>query len=278
MSQRIEQLEREIKHLLEPVSGVVSVFYKDLNTGNEFRLNENEVFNTASLMKVIIGLQLVRFFESGEIDENRTLKLKNSFASKHDNSLYQLSEIIDSEKSLYSKIGSEVRVIELLELMITQSSNLATNNLFELIKRKSNIADLLEELGMTDTRIVRGVEDQKAYDARIINTTTAADMKNILEHIYAGVLQKNTYLTQLYNFLLKQEHNSIIPARLPENLLIAHKTGNLNKSLHDAAIITSSNGIRYLLVILSKNLENKESAIAVFSKISELIYDFLKVK
>lgn len=278
MSQRFEQLEREIKYLLEPVSGVVSVFYKDLNTGNEFRLNENEVFNTASLMKVIIGLQLVRLFESGEIDENSTLKLKNSFASKHDNSLYQLSEIIDSEKSLYSKIGSEVRVLELLELMITQSSNLATNNLFELIERKSNIAVLLEELGMIDTRIVRGVEDQKAYDARIINTTTAGDMIKILEQIYAGVLQKNAYLTQLYNFLLKQEHNSIIPARLPENLLIAHKTGNLNKSLHDAAIITSTNGIRFLLVILSKNLENKENAIGVFSKIAELIYDFLKVK
>jgi len=278
MSQRFEQLEREIKHLLESVSGVVSVFYKDLNSGNEFRLNENEVFNTASLMKVIKGLQLVRLFESGEIDENSTLKLKNSFVSKYDNSFYQLSEIIDSEKSLYSKIGSEVCLLELLELMITQSSNLATNNLFELIERKSSIANLLDDLGMTDTRIVRGVEDQKAYDAGIINTTTAADMIKILEYIYIGMLQKNTYITHLYNLLLKQEHNSIIPVRLPGNLLIAHKTGNLTKSLHDAAIITSSNGIRYLLVMLSKNIDNKEITIAVFSKISELIYDFLKVK
>lgn len=274
----VEELNALIKHQLQFVEGYIALYAKDLNNDFCCKINENEIFNTASLMKLVVGLECMRLVETGTLNINKPHILKNSFRSKFDNSIYELSPEIDSDPDLYTKIGFEINIYELIERMITRSSNLATNNLFELIAKENSFDNILKEIGVYSTHIVRGVEDQKAYDAGIINTTTAVDMIKILEHIYNGVLQKNTYLTQLYNFLLKQEHNSIIPARLPENLLIAHKTGNLTKSLHDAAIITSSNGIRYLLVILSKNLENKENAIAVFSKISELIYDFLKKK
>ncbi len=270
-----EVLHIKINQLLKPVEGDVSLFFKDLITNVTFKINENVLFNTASLMKVFVGLQYLQLIEKGKINVSVPVKLKNSFRSKFDNSLFELSPEIDSDPDLYNKIGSEINAMELIERMITRSSNLSTNNLFELIEKQSNIDDLLKETGVSNTRIIRGVEDQKAFDAGITNVTTAADMVKVLEYIHAGVLNNDIYITQLYNFLLKQQHNSIIPLHLPKNLLIAHKTGNLSASIHDAAIISSPEGVGYILVILSKNLHNKEKATAVFAKVSEVLYSFL---
>lgn len=267
-----ENRQEEVTNLLKLVEGDVSVFFYDLNTNRRYMLNENELFNTASLMKVLVGLQLVRLFESGKLDENATFELKNSFASKHDNSLFHLSETMDGEKSLYSKIGLQVSVLELLELMITQSSNLATNNLFELIENKCNIADLLAELKMTDTNILRGVEDQKAYDAGMINTTTSADLIKLYQHIHYGISSGNKSITLLCEIMIRQKQNSIIPALLPKNLHIAHKTGTLKSTIHDAALISSDTGKNYILILLSKNLRDKVLAINAFAKISESFY------
>ena len=267
-----ENIQEEITNLLKLVEGDVSVFFYDFNSNRQYMLNENEPFNTASLMKVVVGLQLVQLFETGKLEETATIELKNSFASKQDKSLFHLSETIDGDKSLYSKIGLQVSVLDLLELMITKSSNLATNNLFELIENNCSIANLLAELEMTDTKIVRGVEDQKAYDAGLINTTTSADLVKLYEFIYDGVITGNKSITLLYEIMKRQEHNSIIPALLPKNLHIAHKTGTLKSTIHDAALISSNTGKNYMLILLSKNLRDKALATTTFAKISETLY------
>jgi len=267
-----ENIQEEITNLLKLVEGDVSVFFYDFNSNRQYMLNENEPFNTASLMKVVVGLQLVQLFETGKLEETATIELKNSFASKQDKSLFHLSETIDGDKSLYSKIGLQVSVLDLLELMITKSSNLATNNLFELIENNCSIANLLAELEMTDTKIVRGVEDQKAYDAGLINTTTAADLVKLYQYIRYGVSAENKSITLLYEIMKRQEHNSIIPALLPKNLHIAHKTGTLKSTIHDAALISSNTGKNYMLILLSKNLRDKALATTTFAKISETLY------
>ncbi len=162
---------------------------------------------------------------------------------------------------------------KLLELMITKSSNLATNNLFELIENKSSIADLLTELEMTDTKILRGVEDQKAYDAGMINTTTATDLVKLFQYIHYGVSSGNKAITMLYEIMKRQEHNSIIPALLPKNLRIAHKTGTLKSTIHDAALVSSDTGKNYILILLSKNLRDKVMATTAFAQLSEVFYN-----
>ncbi len=270
-----EALNKNIKDLLKTAEGDVSLYFRDLNTDFCLKINENEIYNTASLMKIFVGLQYLRLIENGKIDVNIPVKIKNSFRSKFDNSLFELSPDIDSDPDLYNIIGSEIYALELIERMITRSSNLATNNLIELIEKKSTFENLLKEIGVSNTQIIRGVEDQKAFDAGIANFTTAADIAKVLEYIYTGVLKNDIYITQLFKFLQEQKHNSIIPLHLPKNLLIAHKTGNLSSSIHDAAIITSTTGLKYILVILSKNLKNKENAIAIFAGISKLFYTFI---
>lgn len=270
-----EKLINKLKQLLASVQGIVSIYFEDVNTHFRFKQNEFEQYNTASLMKVFIGLEMLMRIEKRDFDLNFQLEIKNSFHSKYDNSNFELLIANDSEKELYNKIGNKVGIMELMELMITKSSNLATNNLFSMLERGNSIQHLLSSLKMSDTQIIRCVEDQKAFDAGIINYTNAADIYKLFKFINDGVFSGNTYITTLYEILKRQEHNSIIPHLLPKDLCIAHKTGSIKCVLHDAGIISSDNGLNYILVILSKNLVDKEKAISSFAKISQIIYQFV---
>ncbi|MDO9154001.1 MAG: serine hydrolase [Paludibacter sp.] len=270
-----ERIKKEINQLIASIEGVVSVYFKNTADKYIFKYNENELFNAASLMKIIVGLELLLRIEKGEIAEDSNIEIKNSFKSKSNKSQFKLLVECDSEKELYDRIGTEVCVIELLELMITKSSNLATNNLFALIDNGNSISQLLTSLKMRNTQIVRGVEDQKAFDAGIINYTTAEDVFKLFEFINEGVSTGNKYILTLNEILKRQEHNSIIPQLLPVRLRIAHKTGTIKSIIHDAGIISSDDGINYILVILSKNLVDVKKAIPVFTKISALFYKFV---
>jgi len=261
----------ELNILLESIQGDVSICFKNLNSNETTNFNENEQYNTASLMKVVVALEFLLSVERKEISENCLIELKNSFASKVDNSYFELSKENDSEKELYSKIGTGIPVMELLELMITRSSNLATNNVFNLIN-KDSLSQLLNNLGMHNTQIVRGVEDQKSYDAGIINFTTAADILKLFEFIHKEVSAGNKYVNKLYEILTRQEDKKIIPKLLPKNLYIAHKTGSIKSVRHNAALISDGKNVNYILVILTKNLVDIEKSIYQLAKISELFY------
>jgi len=184
-----EILVKQLKQLLASTPGVVSIYFEDVNTNFCFKQNEFEQYNTASLMKVFIGLDLLMRIEKQEFSENFKLQIKNSFQSKYDNSNYELLIENDSERELYRKIGDKVDVMELLELMITKSSNLATNNLFSLLEKGNSMHYLLSSLEISNTQIIRCVEDQKAFDAGIINYTNATDIYKLFKFINAGVLK-----------------------------------------------------------------------------------------
>lgn len=269
---KTQHLSVELTELVESVQGDVSICFKNLNSNETFNYNENRQFNTASLMKVVVALEFLLGVERKEIPENCLIKLKNSFVSKLDNSYFELSKENDSEKELYSKIGTSIPAMELLELMITRSSNLATNNIFDLINKNNSLSQLLNRLEMHNTQIIRGVEDQKSYDAGIINFTTASDFLKLFEFINNRIFSGNKYVNVLYEILKKQEDNKIIPQFLPNNLHIAHKTGSIKSVRHDAGLISNGKDINYILVILTKNLADTEKSIYQLAKISELFY------
>src|SRR5206468_11099584 len=81
----------------------------------------------------------------------------------------------DSDSTLYTLVGRNRSVRELLELMITRSSNLATNILIERVGASRAQASA-RALGAWSIQVLRGVEDGAAYRAGLNNTTTARDL------------------------------------------------------------------------------------------------------
>jgi beta-lactamase class A len=134
----------------------------------------------------------------------------------------------------------------------------------------------MRELGAEHINVLRGVEDIKAFDAGLNNTTTALDLMIIFEKIARGQAVDEKSSREMIKILLDQKHNDIIPALLPADVKVAHKTGSISGVRHDSGIVFLPDGRKYVLVLLSKNLKNPEKAIKLMAEISLIIYQFIK--
>jgi beta-lactamase class A len=141
----------------------------------------------------------------------------------------------DSEYELYKHIGEKRTISALLYQMIIVSSNFATNLIMQKVGAQ-NVTQSMRQLGAKDIQVLRGVEDNKAFEKGLINTTTAHDLMLIFEKI-AKVEAVNAEASQaMINILLDQKFNEIIPALLPPGVKVAHKTGSITHVHHDSGI------------------------------------------
>jgi beta-lactamase class A len=155
--------------------------------------------------------------------------------------------------------------------MITRSSNLATNALIELVDAKRANATA-HALGATNIKVLRGVEDNKAFRAGMNNTTTARDLSVLLEAIETGRAATRQSCDAMRDVLLHQEFNDEIPAGLPGGTPVAHKTGWITGVLHDAAIVYPPGRKPYVLVVLMRGIPDDKVARALIADVSRLVY------
>lgn len=271
----LEILKQTVEHQIPSVGGVVAVAFKNLSNPKEHVfINASDPFHAASTMKVPVMIELFKQQRAGLLNLGDTLLLQNEFHSIVDSSLYQMDIADDSDDIIYNKIGSRVTLHELLIPMITVSSNLATNVLIERVGAK-NVTASMRDLGADQIQVLRGVEDQKAYDLGLNNTTTAKDLMLILESIATQKAGAAADCQAMISILENQEFNEIIPYYLPDSLRIAHKTGSITALHHDAGIVFLPDGRSYVLVLLSRELQDFEGGTRQLARISKIFYDFM---
>jgi len=133
-------------------------------------------------MKIPVMIQLFRDRDAGLLSLDDSITITNTFRSIADSSPYLLDVTDDSDSSLYKRLGQRASIRELIELMETVSSNLATNLLIAKVNAKRANATA-HALGADSILVLRGVEDGKAYRAGLNNTTTARDLGMLLAAI-----------------------------------------------------------------------------------------------
>src|SRR5262249_42500641 len=119
--QKIQEIVRKSE------AELVAVAYFDLASGRELLINADTSFHAASTMKVPVMMEVFRQVGEGKLSLDEQVPVKNDFLSIVDQSHYALSPDDDSDQSLYKKVGGTDSVRDLIRLMITVSSNLATN-------------------------------------------------------------------------------------------------------------------------------------------------------
>ncbi|HEY1062372.1 MAG TPA: serine hydrolase [Daejeonella sp.] len=268
-----EDLKNKINAELAKNQGIFALAYKNLANGEEILINENINFHAASTMKTPVLIEAYKQANAGKFSINDSLIVKNEFKSIVDGSTYTLDPKDDSETELYTKAGKKVKIYDLLYLMIIQSSNLATNIIIDLVGAH-NANKTMRELGASDIQVLRGVEDTKAYRAGLNNTTTAYDQMLIFSKMAEGLTVNKSSSDAMINILLDQKFNDKIPSKLPKKVKVAHKTGWITGVNHDAGIVILPDGRKYVLVLLSKELENDKAAVKSMAKVSKMIYDY----
>ena len=272
-SMTITETENKIDSVLKASKGTYALAFKDLQNGKTILRNASETFHAASTMKTPVMIEVYRQSRAGKFSLDDSLEVSNSFKSIIDGSPYSLDISSDSDDSLYNRIGKKMTIRKLVFDMITVSSNLATNLLIQKVGPK-NVQRTVRALGTKDLLVLRGVEDSKAFEAGRNNITTAGDLALIFDLLARKKAVSRKASGEMLDVLLHQKFNDMIPASLPKNVKVAHKTGSITGVQHDSGIVYLPDGRKYVLVLLSKDLPDAKAGIETIARVSRIIYDY----
>lgn len=251
---------------------VFGVAFKNINTGETFFWNGEEVFHAASTMKTPVMIEVYKQAAQGKFSVTDSMLVKNVFSSIVDGSPYALDSTDDSEHDLYLQIGKKLPIRDIVFRMITVSSNLATNNIIELVGAK-NVTATMRALGTTKMQVLRGVEDNKAFEQGLNNITTAYDLMLVMESIAEGTVADKKSTEDMLDILMHQRFKRVIGGKLPADVKIANKTGSFKGVRHDSGIVFLPDGRKYVIVLLSRGIEDDEKSAGALAEVSRLVYE-----
>lgn len=264
------RLQDQLRRIIASSGADVAVAYRTLDGNSELLLSADTPFHAASTMKVPVMIELFREARTGALSLDEALLVRNQFKSIVDGSPYTLSEGDDSDSDVYAAVGKSMTLRKLCELMITVSSNFAANLLIDRLG-VDNIRRTVTSLGAEGMQVVRGVEDQKAFDKGLNNTTTARGLMVLLDSLAHGRAVGGDADKEMIEILERQKFNDAIPAGIPAGTVIAHKTGNITRIHHDAAVVFAPRP--YILVLLVRGIDDQKKSAALMADLSRAVYE-----
>jgi len=252
----------------------ISVALQDLETGMEFFSHADVMMHPASTMKIPVMMEVFRQAEAGLFTLDDRLEIYNSFTSIADGSKFSLDVSDDSESTLYQRMGESETIRELTRLMIVRSSNLASNLLMDKVSI-ARVDAIVKEYGIENMSIIRELEDKKALSLNMNNAACARSSTQMLRLIAEGKIVSQKACDEMIRIFLGQEFNESIPAGLPNDVKVAHKTGWSGEFFHDVGIVYPPNRKPYILSLFTHGFpENKDyEAYQCMAQISKLIYE-----
>jgi len=277
-AQNLESLKTKIDSIFKSLDGDFAIAFKVVDDRkSSILINEKMIFHAASTMKTPVMIEVFKQAAENKFNLDDSIEIKNEFTSIVDDSIYSLDITDDSGEELYNFIGKKKTIRELVFDMITVSSNLATNILIELVGAK-NTTETLRSIGANDIKVLRGVEDNKAFQLGLNNVVTAFDLMLIYENLAKNKFADENLTNEMLNILFQQKYNSRIPAKLPPEIKVAHKTGSITGVGHDSGIVFLPDGRKYVLVLLSKNVKDEKAVIEAQAEVSKIIYEYVVEK
>lgn len=263
-------LESKLRTLIAGSGAEVAVAYRTLDGRSQLLIDPDKAFHAASTMKVPVMIELYRQAEAGTVRLDDPLPIRNEFRSIVDGSPYKLSEGDDSDLEVYATVGKTMTLRRLNELMITVSSNFATNLLIEKLGVE-NIRATVTRLGADGMKVLRGVEDSKAFEQGLNNATTARGLMVLFEKIGQGTAVSAAADKEMLEVLKRQKFNDGIPAGVPPGTPVAHKTGTITRIHHDAGIVLGPKP--YVLVILVRGIQDQKVSGPLMAAISKAVWE-----
>lgn len=240
------ELQSELEEYLRSRQGTYGVALRNLDTGQTVLINADSEFSSASTYKVLVMYRVYQYIEGGLLDASRLLTITqwDAVEGEPDNGVFP---------------GETISVADALEAMITVSSNTSAYALTRLVGGWQSISIAANELGMSQTGL-------QADGFR----TTPADMLRFFEMLSQGQLVSANVSHSMMELLARQTVNDAIPSLLPDEAIVAHKTGELPGVRNDAGIVYGPGG-RYIICMLSERA-NEDEAIESIAHVSLRAY------
>jgi beta-lactamase class A len=260
----------DVETIAHEVPGVVGAYCRTLaDAPPVFAFNDGVVFPTASTIKTLI-------MTTAYVEEERDPGTLHHRITTHRSDLIGGSEFMATQPD-----GARLSVYELMEPMITLSDNTASNYLISYFGMPK-INAVGASLGMTRTHLERHFLDFGAIVHHNDNTTTPGDMSKLLYAIASGAREGTAtvcspeHCRAMIHIMLRQTDRDKIPAGLPHGVPVAHKTGELDGSRSDIAIVSPFGDSPYILILYSKWLTEYPPVYDAFHRIARLSYRLVR--
>lgn len=217
-----QQLEYKLQRQIAEFPGVAGIAVKDLTGNLSLAINADEIFPTASTIKVHILTQLLMRAAAGEVD------LQERIAIPPD------QYVGGSGVITYLEGPVELSLLNLAILMITASDNTATNICLERAGLDGTNA-LLQQLGLAQTKVRRKMVDHVAAVRDQENVATPAELVTMFELLHAG--KPTPPVAERCLEILKKPKHGFIDRALPADLPHANKPGYVENVCCDAGLV-----------------------------------------
>ena len=245
-----QKLETTARDAGQHLDGVMGVEIVDLTNGYALSVNADQVFPTASSIKIAILAEFYRQVQQGK------LKFSDAYT-------LQSSDLVGGSgiSQALTPGATKLTLRDVAALMISVSDNSMTNVLIDRIGM-DNVDALLDSLGLTHTRLRRKMMDVHAAAEGRENVSTPHEMVLLLQELYDGkVLNKE--LTDDFFKLLSTPKSSYIPRYLPEDLRVANKPGELEGVRTDSGIVFTGKRPFAISVMTAYDRSERDAADAI---------------
>lgn len=254
---RLSGLESQLNNLSAMYPSIhPSIYVWDYETGNYADINADEIFPTASIIKLPVLVELFRSIEKNQLTIYDEMPLTEYYRTEGSGSLQ-----FKAENSKYS-------IDTLARMMITESDNSATNMLMARLGSMTDINSAIREWGLKHTYVQTWLPDLGGT-----NRSTARDMAEILYNIDNPQFLSTSSREKIFDYMGHVHNNRLIAAGLPAGATFLHKTGDIGKMLGDAGIVFAPNGKKYIVVIFAHRPHNSPLGKDFIVKASEIIYN-----
>lgn len=240
--------------------GVESAFViKDFKTGKTISYNEPLVVPSASLIKVPVMIEAFRQIKAGILSPDQRLSVRSE-------------EVVPFSVLEFLDHGNSYTLLDLIRLMIIYSDNTAANILMELVGR-DNVNACIRDLGLKETKLQRKMMDSESRKAGKENYTTAGEMADIMIRLYQGEILDRESSEQMLAIMKGQADECMMRVDLPDEIVIARKSGELENLNHEIAIVYSDQG-DYLYVFFVWDARSNNDSRQILQRTSKIVYDY----
>lgn len=289
----VATIAAEIERLADATGGIVGVAATQLATGRHIGYREDELFPTASVIKLPLLVTLYEDAIAGRIDLSERITYRDE------------TKVAGSGVLQYLDDGLNPTLRDLAVLMMSVSDNTATDLLFDRVG-KARIEAVMDRFGFPSIRVPFDIREMLmelvdmdhskpgGYDdlRRLLrlsagsggrsmipaeaDRTSPADMCRLLERIESRAILDPDACTAILELMKRIQSATRIPGLLPKGTVVAHKTGSYRRLRNDVGIVYAANG-PYAVALFARelprdNIEDDEAlariSLAIFEELS----------
>ena len=250
-------LKNRLLNLAEEYKKITpSIYVWEYGGKSYVNINGDEPYSAASIIKLPVLIEMFRAIEAGKFTLEDKMVLEDFYRAS------------GSGKLQYSQGGREHTLDYLARIMIENSDNSSTNMIISKIGGMHEVNKAMKRWGLKTTHLNTWLPDLDGT-----NITTAKEMAKMLYNIDSTNFISNESKKQMADYLGHVKNNRLLQAGLPSDAILLHKTGDIGFMLGDAGIVKTSNGKKYIVVIMAKRPYNHHQGKDFIVKASEIIYN-----